>query len=65
MSTLDDLLLARSGPMTSELVQHPGDFGLGNVPSRLAPAGTAKAICGFCSTDSDRRGTGYSRRARG
>jgi ferredoxin-nitrate reductase len=50
MSALDDLLLARSGPMTSELVQHPGDFGLGNVPSRLAPAGTAKAICGFCST---------------
>jgi ferredoxin-nitrate reductase len=50
MSALDDLLLARSGPMTTELVQHPGEFGLGNVPSRLAPAGTAKAICGFCST---------------
>jgi len=50
MSALDDLLLARTGPMTSELVQHPGDFGLGKVPSRLAPAGTAKAICGFCST---------------
>lgn len=50
MSALDDLLLARSGPMTSELVQHPGDFGLGKVPARLAPAGTAKAICGFCST---------------
>ena len=50
MSALDDLLHARSGPMTSELVQHPGDFGLGKVPSRLAPAGTAKAICGFCST---------------
>jgi ferredoxin-nitrate reductase len=50
MSAIDDLLLARSGPMTTELVQHPGDFGLGNVPSRLAPAGTAKAICGFCST---------------
>jgi ferredoxin-nitrate reductase len=50
MSALDDMLLARSGPMTSELVQHPGDFGLGNVPSRLSPAGTAKAICGFCST---------------
>ena len=50
MSTFDDLLHARSGPMTSELVQHPGDFGLGRVPSRLAPAGTAKAICGFCST---------------
>jgi ferredoxin-nitrate reductase len=50
MSALDDLLLARKGPMTTELVQRPGDFGLGNLPSRLAPAGTAKAICGFCST---------------
>ncbi len=50
MSALEDLLLARSGPMTSELVQHPGDFGLGKVPARLAPAGTAKSICGFCST---------------
>jgi ferredoxin-nitrate reductase len=50
MSSLDDMLLARSGPMTSELVQHPGDFGLGNVPTRLTPSGTAKAICGFCST---------------
>ncbi len=49
-SLLEQLLLARTGPMTSELVQHPGDFGLGKVPSRLAPAGTAKAICGFCST---------------
>ncbi len=50
MSALDDLLLARTGPMTTELVQRPGDFGLGKVPARLAPAGTAKSICGFCST---------------
>ena len=50
MSTLDDLLLARAGPMTSELVQHPGEFGLGRIPARLAPVATAKAICGFCST---------------
>jgi ferredoxin-nitrate reductase len=50
MSTLDDLLLARNGPMTSELVQRPADFGLGKLPARLAPAATAKSICGFCST---------------
>src|SRR4051812_33441972 len=50
MSALDALLRARTGTMTSELVQHPGDFGLGRVPARLAPAGTAKSICGFCST---------------
>ena len=37
MSALDDLLLARTGPMTSELVQRPGDFGLGKLPARLAP----------------------------
>lgn len=50
MSIIEDLLHARSGPMTNELVQRPGDFGLGKIPSRLAPAGTAKSICGFCST---------------
>jgi len=50
MSALDAFLHARSGPMTSELVQHPGDFGLGRVPARLAPAGMAKSVCGFCST---------------
>ena len=50
MSAIDDLLRARTGTMTSELVQHPGDFGLGRVPARLTPVGTAKSICGFCST---------------
>lgn len=50
MSALDGLLHARSGPMTSELVQRPGDFGLGRVPARLAPAATTTAVCGFCST---------------
>jgi assimilatory nitrate reductase catalytic subunit len=47
---VDKLLHARTGPMTSELVLRPGDFGLGRVPARLKPAGTAKSICGFCST---------------
>ncbi len=50
MSPFDDLLYARSGPMTSELVQRPGEFGLGRVPAARAPAGVAKSICGFCST---------------
>lgn len=43
-------LTAREGPMTSELVLHPGGFGLGRVPARLTPAGTARSVCGFCST---------------
>ncbi len=50
MSTLENLLRARQGPMTSELVQRPGDFGLGRVPARLTPAATTTAVCGFCST---------------
>ncbi len=48
--TLEKLLHARAGVMTSELVLRPGDFGLGRVPARLAPAGTTTSICGFCST---------------
>lgn len=50
MSTLEELLRARRGPMTTEMVLRPGDFGLGQVPARLAPAGTTRSICGFCST---------------
>ena len=50
MSTIDEMLRARVGPMTSELVLHPGEFGLGRVPARLKPAATTTAVCGFCST---------------
>ena len=50
MSTIDELLRARVGPMTSELVLRPGAFGLGRVPARLKPVATTTAVCGFCST---------------
>jgi assimilatory nitrate reductase catalytic subunit len=50
MSMLSELFRARTGPMTSEMVLHPGDFGLGHVPARLKPAATTSAVCGFCST---------------
>jgi hypothetical protein len=50
MSALDELLRARTGPMTSEMVQRPGEFGLGRVPARLKPAATTSSVCGFCST---------------
>jgi assimilatory nitrate reductase catalytic subunit len=43
-------LRATSGALTSELVREPGKFGLGQVPSRLAPNATTTAVCGFCST---------------
>lgn len=39
-----------NGPLTADLVREPARFGLGQVPSRLAPNATTKAICGFCST---------------
>ena len=39
-----------TGPLTRELVQEPGEFGLGKVPARLKPDATAKLVCGFCST---------------
>src|SRR5579863_4910430 len=38
------------GPLTRDLVLHPGDFGLGHVPARLKPDGTTSVVCGFCST---------------
>ncbi len=45
----DSLLRRWQGPLTSDLTLHPGDFGLGKVPARLAPDATATAVCGFCS----------------
>ncbi len=47
---LESWLRMRTGPMTTELVQRPGHFGLGQVPVRIAPSNTTTAICGFCST---------------
>ena len=45
-----ELLITRDGPLTRELLQEPGKFGLGHVPSRLAPDATTTMVCGFCST---------------
>ncbi|MBK8093762.1 MAG: molybdopterin-dependent oxidoreductase [Verrucomicrobiaceae bacterium] len=39
-----------TGPLTADLVREPARFGLGQVPERLVPDATTKAICGFCST---------------
>jgi assimilatory nitrate reductase catalytic subunit len=38
------------GPLTQDLILHPGDFGLGKVPARLKPDATTRSTCGFCST---------------
>ncbi|MFT3781565.1 MAG: molybdopterin-dependent oxidoreductase [Nibricoccus sp.] len=47
---LEDLLYSRKGPMTSELVLRPGEFGLGRIPARLKPVSTTDMVCGYCST---------------
>lgn len=45
-----ELTLRRfEGPLTAELLQTPGRFGLGRVPSRLKPDNTTGMVCGFCS----------------
>ena len=41
---------ATDGPLTKDLVQTPGHFGLGKVPERLKPDDTTTMVCGFCST---------------
>ena len=50
LAALGDKLVARSGPLTRQLLQEPGRFGLGQVPSRLKPDQTTGMVCGFCST---------------
>ncbi|MBK1883811.1 nitrate reductase [Luteolibacter pohnpeiensis] len=47
---IHQFLKQHSGPLTRELVQEPGNFGLGNVPSRLKPTSTTTSICGYCAT---------------
>ena len=44
------LVRAWDGPLTQDLVQKPGNFGLGKVPLRLAPDDTTTMVCGYCST---------------
>ena len=46
----EGMLRAWDGPLTQDLVQTPGDFGLGKVPARLTPDDTTTMVCGFCST---------------
>jgi anaerobic selenocysteine-containing dehydrogenase len=52
MSVVKENTLFREwhGSLTQDLVLHPGDFGLGQVPARLKPDGTTTTVCGFCST---------------
>ena len=50
LSKIHPLLRRWDGVLTQELVQRPGDFGLGKIPARLNPDATTTMVCGFCST---------------
>ncbi len=47
---LTRFLKQHTGPLTRDLVQEPGNFGLGKIPSRLKPSSTTTSICGYCAT---------------
>lgn len=47
---LSQVVLAKTGILTSDLVRSPGKFGLGQVPEKIDPDRTTTSVCGFCST---------------
>ena len=47
---ISNLVRAFDGPLTRELLQTSGDFGLGQVPLKNLPSQTTNMVCGFCST---------------
>jgi assimilatory nitrate reductase catalytic subunit len=50
LKKVDSLIRQRDGKLTQDLVLHPADFGLGNLPARLKPEDATDMVCGFCST---------------
>ncbi len=50
MVSFSSLLKQKSGPLTSELLLRPNDFGLGKLPRNLETDGTTTSVCGYCST---------------
>ncbi len=46
----DFTLRSWNGPLTEELIRHPGEFGLGQVPAHIKPDATTTTVCGYCST---------------
>ena len=47
-----DILHQREGSLTNELAREPGGFGIGQVPTRLAPDNVTSMVCGFCAAQS-------------
>ncbi len=44
-----NLFMARAGRQGDDLARRPGGFGLGQVPTRLAPEAVTSMVCGYCS----------------
>ncbi|MEO2019870.1 MAG: nitrate reductase [Fuerstiella sp.] len=49
-NSFTSLLHSTDGPLTRELLREPGNFGLGQVPSKTKPDATTDMVCGYCST---------------
>jgi len=49
-SMTKNLWKAIDGPLTSDLVRTPGQFGLGQVPLDCKPDAVTSMVCGYCST---------------
>ena len=49
-AVLNKFLKQKTGPLTSELLLRPNDFGLGKLPRNLETDSTTTSVCGFCST---------------
>jgi anaerobic selenocysteine-containing dehydrogenase len=45
-----ELIRQTKGPLTRDLLRTPARFGLGQLPSKLAPDATTRTVCGFCAT---------------
>ncbi len=50
MTLLPEILHAKSGPLTQELLRTPGSFGLGQLPTSQQPDATTNMVCGYCAT---------------
>lgn len=50
VDSIRNLIHQKEGVLTRELVRSPGEFGLGQVPTRLKPDATTDMVCGYCST---------------
>lgn len=50
MPDLKPLLKQKTGPLTSELLLRPNEFGLGKLPRNLKTDSVTSSVCGFCST---------------